>query len=275
MIDVVKFKDRFTVRWQFSSADWISHLQSHSTEELLTIYLTPRSEDPTSSAEFTGVIIFDATSPTATPIGTRSLPFRMRTIGYYPFSSYGSPESAKWKLVGITNRWRVVLFGDQLLQEGAGHSRSKGARQLFGNEPAQVGRRTLFQDLFGKGALVDITQGKEEERHVAGEDNIMASSATSLALAAARIFDSPSHQLPPVESLYDKTLAGFMQPRAVDNKSPVQAPLIEAEAGDVEMEDEPNLLQPEGRAVSDSEIADLTQLFRDIPIPRKYIVSYT
>ena len=64
-------------------------------------------------------------------------------------------DASSFAFVGITGTWGVVLFGDKvrLAEDDQPEARGLGGA-------TQVTKRTLFQDIFGKISLADVTASR-------------------------------------------------------------------------------------------------------------------
>ena len=109
-------------------------------------------------------------------------------------------DASSFAFVGITGTWGVVLFGDKVR---LAEDDQPEARGLGGAE--QVTKRTLFQDIFGKIALADVTPSRP----------VVPASTTApwKGKEVEKIFDTPSYLLPPLGTLFDPILDEFLSPR--------------------------------------------------------------
>ncbi|KZT02424.1 WD40 repeat-like protein [Laetiporus sulphureus 93-53] len=202
--------------WHYRSPSIIERLVAHTTNESFAVFeqLPSISTEPPS----TKVLLFRPAWPY--PSVSRTLPFRLRAAIMFPSLS-GPSTMSSFTLVGVTDSWHVVLFGDDVrLPEEQGST----ARAI--DEDPSAGKRTLFQDIFGKSAFV----------------NLNAENATSAASALylqpwrgkeiAEVFDAPAHLMPPLGSIFDSLLDSFLTAR------PANAISSESEEHERDDEDE-------------------------------------
>ena len=96
-------------------------------------------------------------------------------------------------------------------------------------QDAAVGKRTLFHDIFGASAFADLATAP-------GPSTASTSSAQPWkGKEVSEIFDAPAHLLPPLETLFDAVMDGFLTARPSD-----EGALEEVAGADEEMDvDEP------------------------------------
>jgi NET1-associated nuclear protein 1 (U3 small nucleolar RNA-associated protein 17) len=123
------------------------------------------------------------------PTKRRTVPFSLRQ-----YTSWQNKRTESNSLVAITSEGELVHIGDEVIQaedEGSG-PRPLGSTH---SEPS------LFQDIFGKSALVDYTSPDQIARAKP------ASQQLALAFPAGKgvdweILETPAHLLPPVHTLF-------------------------------------------------------------------------
>lgn len=188
----------YLVQWHHRSAHPISAVISHPRDEDLAVFT---SRPPSST-----VSIFESSK--SSPRNTYTLPFSLRNIVWYPQSSSKAKETSAFRLVGITDRWDVVVCGDDvhpLAEEGS------VARGLLTSSQAPS-RRTLFQDIWGDsaltGALVDPLVQKK-----------VASTAPRNGQEITDIFGGPAYMIPPLETLFEPIMTHFLTPRPPEDET--------------------------------------------------------
>lgn len=190
---------------------------------------------------------------------TYSLPFRIRNVAWYPPPVLD--DKAAYTLVAVTQTWSVVLLGDAVrapADEGA------GAKEI-GSAGASVGpSRTLFQNIFGESAFAALAheQPKASTSAQALASHSWESSST------AKLLDAPAYLMPPLESLFDSVMDGFLQERPEDDQddSAGIAGVAEEEdeaEGDMEVEEGPVIVGTRtDRVVDGREMGMFIELFR-------------
>jgi len=240
-----------SVRWHHRSAVNIDHLIAHPSEDNLALL---QSSSPTSSE--TKVLMFRPAS--AIPYQTNMIPFRLLNVTWYPSLA----ETSKFRLVGITEAWNVVLFGDEvqnLAEAGASPTRIDVLTQKRSEGT------TIFQEMFGISSFARV------ERPLASHSSLI-STAKGQGQAATTILDVPAYLMPPLESLFQPLINGFLQPRTLGLERNLPAGVEGQEEVEVEMEvDEPVNLESRSpfiagakpqRVVDAREMNDFVELFR-------------
>ncbi|CDO72978.1 hypothetical protein BN946_scf185007.g32 [Trametes cinnabarina] len=189
-----------------------SHVAIYDPETNALFQVLTAPECPTvSSAQFVGsagryivVLVFGPFS--SSPVAVRSLPFHMRSVVPVPPSGFFPTDPSGFTLVGITESWSVVVFGDDVqVPEDEGSSAQGITRD------AAPGKRTLFHDIFGASAFAGLAS--------APSTSAAASSTTAQpwkGKEVAQIFDAPAHLLPPLETLFDSVMDGFLATRPAE-----------------------------------------------------------
>lgn len=158
----------------------------------------------TADSPSTKILIFEPHA--SSPVAIRTLPFHLRTAIPVPSTGFFPTDPAGFTLVGVTDGWSVVVFGDdvQVPEE-------EGASAQGITRDAVAGKRTLFHDIFGASAFADLATGPSPSTSAA------ASTAQPWkGKAAASAFDAPAHLVPPLEMLFDAVMDGFLAARADD-----------------------------------------------------------
>jgi len=112
--------------------------------------------------------------------------------------------TSSFSLVGITNKYSVVLFGDYISAPAAEGSR---ANAIVGG--ATLGQRqTPFQDIFGASAFTNPSPIPKVDSNFVSADMPRASNDT------AELLDTPAYLMPPIESLFAPLMDSFLKPRS-------------------------------------------------------------
>ena len=160
-------------------------------------------------------------------------------------------------MVGITDSWDVVLFGDDV-QPHAGEG--IGARALVsGSQEPQ--KRTLFQDVFGDSALNNAPVRPIVQQNTVGNPKQWNSKEI------ANVFDGPAYLIPALDTLFDTFMSHFLTLRLSEDED-ASATDLPGDGKDSRMDiDEPpdvpllEVPQPE-RVVDAQEMGSLIGLFR-------------
>lgn len=158
--------------------------------------------------------------------------------------------------MGITQEWNAVIFGDQVHLVDADQPDGRG---LVG--PAPVTKQTLFQDIFGKSAFIDIAT-----KH--NLPSAIPNTAPWKGKQVEEIFKTPTYLMPPLGTLFDPLMGEFLKPRPMEEGAQDGA-IAEHDSADedIEMEEEGadapivvgNRLE---RIVSDAEMVSMIELFK-------------
>ncbi|KZS91676.1 WD40 repeat-like protein [Sistotremastrum niveocremeum HHB9708] len=230
-----------SVHWHYSSPSYISHLVVHPVHNSIAVLQARPRTVPTSQIRkppSTQVSVFS----TASPIPTRvyRVPFYIRSVIWdtiapvavaqaSPSSPDHSERAAHYSLIGITDKWSVNLFGDEV-QVAPARTEGEAASQLASaNNVAQTGRRTLFQDIFGKSAFVDVSQPPALP---AGPTDATVPS-NKIRGVLGDIFNVPAYLCPPMETIFGVAMEEFLR------KPPEEEDVHEDQEpgdGDVEMQ---------------------------------------
>ncbi|OAX43021.1 WD40 repeat-like protein [Rhizopogon vinicolor AM-OR11-026] len=173
-----------------------------------------------------GLTVYSVSS--STPLLSQMLPFGIRNLVWYPSLS-GSVLSQTFSLVGITHAFGVVLLGHDIsITDGAGSS-SKALRKGLA-----VPKRSLFEEMFGVPALTDVPHNA-----------VPAAIDTTLPWKSSetgRVFDAPAYLMPPMESLFESLICGFLKLRTKEDvgeecQSGVQDTVVDIPAEPVDTEE--------------------------------------
>ncbi|KAJ7161422.1 WD40 repeat-like protein [Mycena crocata] len=185
------------VRWHYKSSNSIRALVSHPREDTFAIVLSsPKEKEERPKSR---VVLFKVASPQ--PSKTLQVPFGFRNVIWYPL------VSSSFSLVAITHDWKVVVLGDSIQI-----SKDEGAvsREIIADASPQ--RRTLFQDIFGKSAF--------GEQASALKSSALTPAARPKPREATGVFDEAAYLAPPLESLFEPLMDGFLKLRVVDTPDP-------------------------------------------------------
>lgn len=111
--------------------------------------------------------------------------------------------------MGIVNNHSVVLFGDDVSAPADEGSTAKAT--VAG---AVGARKTLFQDIFGVSAFADPSLGIRSSVAQQGVALPWSGNDTSA------LFDAPAYLMPPIASLYEPLMNGFIKQRSATTKQP-------------------------------------------------------
>ncbi|TFK36968.1 WD40 repeat-like protein [Crucibulum laeve] len=230
-----------SVRWHYVSPFNIEVIVPHPDEETFAVFYNASA---TSDALLnTKVAIFSAAS--STPTNVRSVPFDLRSVAWYAPSH--NPNS--FSFVGVTGRWSIVVFGDNIRPRQEEGSTAQGISAITTPQ-----RRTMFQDIFGKSAFNDLPI-----------DTIVSTPKSVHALDSPKerqaVFDAPAYLMPPLHSFFQPMMATFLEARITDT-SVIE---LETDDEDVDMEEDSHDLivrTQRARTVDKKELDLLTNLFR-------------
>ncbi|KAG1757171.1 WD40-repeat-containing domain protein [Suillus lakei] len=191
--------------------------------------------------------------PSSAPLLSQTLPFGIRNLVWYPTSSR-SARSRTFSLVGITHTFGVVLLGHDISIADEASS-STGALQ---KGPA-VPKRSLFEEMFGVPALTDVSH-----------NTVSSTIDTSLPWKSSEtgsVFDAPAYLMPPMESLFEPLINGFLKLRVKENvdeerQSGVQDAADEMPAEPMDIE-EPAFIEM-GKVSNDEILDTFVPFFKDI-----------
>ncbi|KAL6310151.1 WD40 repeat-like protein [Sparassis latifolia] len=243
------------LQWQYHSPVSLDHLVLHPTENKLAVF-----EQSTTAS--TKVLVFHPSS--SVPSARHTLPFRLRCVVSHPSLSSASTDPSSFTLLGISNTWAVVLFGDEIhLPEEEGSTAQGISAQSTANQ------RTLFHDIFGKTAFADLT---------------LETTTSSMSLDRAQpwrgkeikdAFNAPAYLMPPLDTLFDPLMDEFLTRRSADVAAADHEEHEQPEADvdmDVEGEDDGSPFLAGNRidrVVDQEEMDALVELFKQHAIKTK------
>ncbi|TFK56639.1 WD40 repeat-like protein [Heliocybe sulcata] len=243
-----------TVQWHRRCPVPITTIVPHPVNETLAVFHNSSEKE-----EVTTVKVYRATS--RTPVKVRSLPFRLLSITSYPSHPTSPSHDPHFTFIGITTTWNVVMLGDHLPAPEEGVT----SAQTIADAVEAGSRRTLFQDIFGKSAFADSSNIQQPP---SGDVRKYSRPETGL-------LDGPAHLLPPLESMFDYLMDGYIQPRLPSRheKDGEGEDSMEEDA-DVEMDTaedtEPVVVGARSeRIVSYQEMDTLVELFKQHVVARR------
>ncbi|KAJ3503453.1 hypothetical protein NLJ89_g8426 [Agrocybe chaxingu] len=180
------------VFWQTTTPVQNEKIIPHPGEDLFAVIHSPVIAN---DAQHTKISTFRVGS--SSPSSVRSVPFGLRKVIWGAF-----PASAGFSLVGITERWRVVVMGDSAAPFNDEGRVARGINIV--NHGQQ--RRTLFQDLFGASAFADSNSDFPEWVSAPRKDNV------SLGL-----FSAPAFLRPALDTLFDPLIKSFLTVRIAED----------------------------------------------------------
>ncbi|CAA7265897.1 unnamed protein product [Cyclocybe aegerita] len=226
------------VSWQTTTPVQIEKVIPHPREDSFAVIHSPIVVN---DAQRTKVSIFRVSS--SSPFSVRSVPFGLRNVIWGAFQA-----SAGFSLVGVTERWRVIVMGDS-----AASFKDEGrvARGINTTNQGQQ-KRTLFQDLFGVSAFADSNSEFPEWVSAPRKDNI-----------SHDLFSAPAFLMPALDTLFGPLIESFLTVRIAEGAVNPDGPPDAYE--DVAMEEAADSLitpnQPP-RVPQPGELDMFTKLFR-------------
>ncbi|KAG2350792.1 WD40 repeat-like protein [Suillus weaverae] len=147
-----------------------------------------------------GLMVYSISS--STPLLSQTLPFGIRNLVWYPAPNCLA-RSQTFSLVGITHAFGVVLLGHDISIADEASSSTKALQK-----GQAVPKRSLFEEMFGVPALTDVSH------------NAVSTIDTSLPWKSSEtgsVFDAPAYLMPPMESLFEPLINGFLKLRLKEN----------------------------------------------------------
>jgi NET1-associated nuclear protein 1 (U3 small nucleolar RNA-associated protein 17) len=159
-----------------------------------------------------------------------------------------------FSLVGITHAFGVVLLGHDISMADEARSSTKVLQK-----GQVVPKRSLFEEMFGVPALTDVSHNA-----------VSSTIDTSLPWKSSEtgsVFDAPAYLMPPMESLFDPLINGFLKLRfqeSVDeeHQSGIQSVADEMTAEPMDTE-EPAFIEM-GKVSTDDILDTFIPFFKDI-----------
>jgi len=167
--------------------------------------------------------------------------------------------TADFNLVGITDSWGVVLFGDDV----------KSPSSLEGTTTAQITsdaylprKNTLLQDIFGKSAFDDVTRPT-----VSAETSAFVPRGGKQAVTS--FFDAPAYLIPPLETMFDSIMQTFLMPRSTVKSGEDDGRRVEKDDEEMDVDEDPVLedeapliVKSTTRVVDEREMHEFVEIFK-------------
>ncbi|KAL1739499.1 WD40-repeat-containing domain protein [Schizophyllum fasciatum] len=179
-----------TVRWHHACSSKVDFVVPHAQED--TFAVMSRRLD----AEATTIAVFGPSSSKAT---SRSVPAVLQNVVWYGEPSIG------FSLVGITDKWDVLLMGDSVKAP-----EDAGARTQNISTESAPQRRTLFQEIFGEAALPT--------------GPALAAQPSTATPAFNVQFEDPAYLMPSMDDVFDTMMDSFVRPRSTVQTEETEVP---------------------------------------------------
>lgn len=170
------------------------------------------SISPTSGDQTTPVTIFHSKS--GKPLRKHTIPFALLNVVHRRISSAlsSSKNQSSFSLVGITQSYSVILFGDDIdnsiIEGDIAHSITASAGEQ---------RRTLFQDIFGAAAFAGPSNIGSDLETASEVPTAGSKSLPQKGQATSKILDAPAYLMPGMDSLFDSLMDTLLSPREKDD----------------------------------------------------------
>lgn len=175
--------DAYAVKWRYRCPHVLSHVLSHPSEEWVAVLSNAFVSE--NQQQTTRLLVFSTSSPQ--PLDDHDFPFRLHSLAWFP-------DNSTKGFIGITTQWEVVLFGEGVKSQT---DREAAAQSISNDVHLPSERRTLFQDIYGKSALVDMVR---ETIHPPTDISDVHDKALG-------VFSAPSHLSPAISSLYSSLMS--------------------------------------------------------------------
>lgn len=249
-------KLQFPVRWHNKSPWPIDSIVTHPRDDTFALLHCP-SVSPRSRRHTTPISIFHSSS--SIPSRKHTVPFGFLNVAWYPPSS--SSNTSSFTLVGITNKYSVVLFGDNT---AVPVDESSTAKAIVGGTILKE-RKTLFQDIFGISAFTGLTNVSSI---VDSPSLTTTNSLPGSGNDVAGLLDMPAYLMPPIETLFNPLMDSFLKLRSEEeNKCSIEE--IKHQDEDVDMAGQSRddfivIETRQERLVDQNEMGMFIELFRQI-----------
>jgi NET1-associated nuclear protein 1 (U3 small nucleolar RNA-associated protein 17) len=198
-----------------------------------------------------GLMVYSISS--SAPLLSQTLPFGIRNLVWYPAPNRFA-RSQMFSLVGITHTFGVVLLGHDISIADEASLATKALQKGLA-----VPKRSLFEEMFGVPALTDVSYNA-----------VSSTIDTSLPWKSSEtgsIFDAPAYLMPPMESLFEPLINGFLKLRLKENvdeghQSGIQGVVDEMTSEAMETE-EPIFIEM-GKVSNDDILDTFIPFFKDI-----------
>ena len=248
------------VRWHFRSGTSIGQVIAHPSEDKLALLHSRKNTN--SSQQETRVLLFRPGS--AIPFRTCLIPFGIRNATWY---SLVEGTTADFNLVGVTDSWGVVLFGDDVKSP----SFLQGTTTTQITNDAHLPRKnTLLQDIFGKSAFDDITHPAvptETSTFVPREGKQVITS----------FFDTPAYLMPSLETVFDSVMETFLKPQPAVKSDEDGAKKVVRDDEEMDVDDNPIpevdsplIVKNTTRVVDEREMHEFVEIFKHYGLTGMY-----
>ncbi|KAG8822073.1 hypothetical protein FRC19_006752 [Serendipita sp. 401] len=187
----------------------------------------------------------------ATPTSQRNIPHALRECIAWQPQQPGL--DGKLGFVAVTLEGSLIHIGDEDIQS---HEASEDPRSL-GDTTGTPAQPTLFQDIFGKSAILESSSLAPQTTSKTSSD---LGSQPGLDLG---ILDGPSHLLPPASVLFESLITSMLQRGGKPEPPVAEIPTVVGNQMDVDVSEPPNHPRAMGRKVTDKEVDELVDLFGD------------
>ena len=184
------------------------------------------------------------------------VPFGIRNAAWY---SLVEDTTADFNLVGVTDSWGVALFGDDV----------KSPSSLEGTATTQISgdaslprRNTLLQDIFGKSAFDDVAHPT-----VSAETSAFVPREGKQAITS--FFDTPTHIMPPLGTMFDSIMQTFLTPRSTVKSGGDGAKQVERDDEVMDVDEDPVpedgapfIVKNTTRVVDEREMHEFVEIFK-------------
>ncbi|EIW87027.1 WD40 repeat-like protein [Coniophora puteana RWD-64-598 SS2] len=186
-----------SMRWHYRNDGTIYKVVSHPHHDLFAIFHTSRL-----GVRFTTDLkLFGVKS--SRPTISHTFPFGLRSVAWH--TNPRKSRQPSFSLVGITQSYSVVLLGNNLTNAEDEDDVSKALPRNLTEQ-----KRTLFEEMFGISAFVDVKSPSNVSQSNVNTALPWKQQDTS------RILDTPAFLMPPMETLYDSLISGFLRLRTND-----------------------------------------------------------
>jgi NET1-associated nuclear protein 1 (U3 small nucleolar RNA-associated protein 17) len=190
------------------------------------------------------------------PVNNKRVPFALRQCILWEDDLIDNSEPS---YVGIIPGGELIHIGDQVPNYSKDDRES---RPLDGVNAGEPGQPTLFQDLFGKSAILDYDTTVDKNSHKSRVGTDTQANLSSKDDFDWSLLEGPSHLLPSIQTLFNPLMESMFRTNVRAKPENVQKDLD----NDVEMATivpEERSAGDKGRRVSEEEMNTLIDLFRE------------
>ncbi|KAG8810619.1 hypothetical protein FRC17_002857 [Serendipita sp. 399] len=245
---------RVEVTYTFRSRQGIKGLFSWAGSDTFAISREPWTVYASGPAVRNETIFSFFSVFSATPISQRNIPHALRECIAWQPQQPGL--DSKLSFVAVTLDGSLVHIGDEDIQnrEASDDPRSLGQVATSSAQPS------LFQDIFGKSAVLDYSTTPQAANKYIPD---LGSSHPQTEIDWG-LLDGPSHLLPPASILFEPLLTSMLlraemetTPVVTEDPTPVHDIMV------IDVPESSNRRHSTGRTITDQEINELVDLFRD------------